>query len=193
MAERGYCPPTEQRRCTAKSTRTGERCRKYALRGGTVCATHGGSARQVKRVAAARVIRAKAEAQATSRLGLKAFEPIEDPVGKLMELGGQAFSLVNVLREHVAELEKVGTAPGRWGETVKPEIAAYLSAIREAERILKSIVSLNLSERLVRLDEARAEMVTRVIEKVLAEHGLHTEAIDVRASVARNLSLVAAG
>jgi len=34
--------------CKAKSKRSGIRCRKHAIKGGTVCATHGGSAPQVK-------------------------------------------------------------------------------------------------------------------------------------------------
>jgi hypothetical protein len=88
-------------------------------------------------------------------------------------------------------LERVGTEPGRLGEAVKPEIAAYLSAIREAERILSSLVRLNLAERLVKIDEARAEIVVTVIERVLASAGLDAQSLDVRASVARELTLVA--
>jgi hypothetical protein len=47
----------EQRRCTAYSSRTGERCRKWAVLGTEpgVCATHGASAPQVKRKARERV------------------------------------------------------------------------------------------------------------------------------------------
>ncbi len=41
--------------CTATSSRTGKRCRQRPIRGGTVCATHGGSAPQVQRKAAERL------------------------------------------------------------------------------------------------------------------------------------------
>lgn len=41
--------------CAATSKTTGERCRKYAIVGGTVCPSHGGSAPQVRRRAAMRV------------------------------------------------------------------------------------------------------------------------------------------
>ena len=44
-----------ERRCSAKSARTGNPCRKYAILGGTVCSTHGGQAPQVKRKAAERL------------------------------------------------------------------------------------------------------------------------------------------
>jgi hypothetical protein len=151
-----------------------------------VCGSHGGRAPQVKRAAAKRVV-----VQQVSRLGLVDAQPIEDPVTALMDLGGEAIALVGALKGHVADLERVGTAPGRWGEAVKPEIAAYLGAIREAERILTSIVRLNLTERLVRLDEARAQAVVTVIERVLAAAGLDPHAQDVRSSVAREIALVA--
>lgn len=45
----------ESRRCTATSHGTGERCRRSAIRGGTVCRTHGGAAPQVQRKAAQRL------------------------------------------------------------------------------------------------------------------------------------------
>ena len=49
----------DSRRCTAHLTDgSGERCRKAAICGGTVCATHGGSAPQVKRSARERLLEA---------------------------------------------------------------------------------------------------------------------------------------
>ena len=151
-----------------------------------MCGTHGGRARQVKRAAAERTIRDQ-----VSRLGLIEANPIDDPVAALMDLGGEAMALVSALKAHVADLERVGTEPGRWGEQLKPEITAYLGAIREAERIVTSIVRLNLAERLVRIDEERAQLVVAVIERVLMSAGLDPQSLDVRASVARELSVVA--
>jgi hypothetical protein len=49
----------DERRCTAHLTDgTGTRCRRAAISGGTVCATHGGSAPQVKRSARERLLEA---------------------------------------------------------------------------------------------------------------------------------------
>src|SRR5687768_7248161 len=42
------------RRCTAMKSTTGERCTHYAVRGGTVCKYHGGSAPQVQKAISAR-------------------------------------------------------------------------------------------------------------------------------------------
>jgi hypothetical protein len=174
------------RQCTAKSTRSGERCKKYAIRGASVCGSHGGRAPQVRRVAAERMVVAK-----VSKLGLLDAQAIDDPVSALMELGGEAVALVAALKAHVADLERVGTSQSRFGEQLKPEVTADLGAIREAERILTAIVRLNLAERLVRLDEARAELVVVVIERVLAVAGVDPQAVDIRASVAHELALVA--
>lgn len=44
-----------RRQCTAKNRR-GERCEKAPIKGGTVCKTHGGSAPQVRRKAALRLL-----------------------------------------------------------------------------------------------------------------------------------------
>lgn len=42
--------------CTAKSSRTGKRCAKASISGGSVCRTHGGGAPQVKAKARERLL-----------------------------------------------------------------------------------------------------------------------------------------
>ena len=42
-------------RCTAHSSRTGQPCKRNAIKGGTVCPSHGGGAPQVKAKAAERI------------------------------------------------------------------------------------------------------------------------------------------
>ena len=66
------------RQCIARSSRTGERCRKYAIHGATVCGSHGGRAPQVSRSAAKRVVLERA-----TKLGLSDGQPIDDPVTAL--------------------------------------------------------------------------------------------------------------
>ncbi len=45
-------------RCSAKSKQTGERCKQFAIRGGTVCRFHGGRAPQVAHKADLRILNA---------------------------------------------------------------------------------------------------------------------------------------
>lgn len=45
----------QRRPCSAKSARTGQPCKHWAIHGGAVCRTHGGAAPQVKRKAAERL------------------------------------------------------------------------------------------------------------------------------------------
>ncbi|MCK9628495.1 MAG: hypothetical protein M0R37_07885 [Bacteroidales bacterium] len=49
-------------RCTAHSSRTGAPCKHYAIKGGTVCRTHGGAAPQVKAKAEERIALAAQDA-----------------------------------------------------------------------------------------------------------------------------------
>lgn len=46
----------DDRRCTARSSQTGEPCKRYAIAGGTVCPSHGGSAPAVKEAARRRLL-----------------------------------------------------------------------------------------------------------------------------------------
>ena len=57
------------RRCAAHSSRTGKPCRKWAIRGGSVCATHGGSLKAVKHKAKER-LEAAADRMAKELLGI---------------------------------------------------------------------------------------------------------------------------
>lgn len=55
-------------RCTAKTKRTDDRCKNYAIRGGNVCRIHGGGAPQVRRKADERVARARVDQMVRSYL-----------------------------------------------------------------------------------------------------------------------------
>lgn len=58
LKQRGPMEPAtrDTRRCTAKSSRSGHPCQRWAIAGGTVCPTHGGQAPQVKAKALDRLL-----------------------------------------------------------------------------------------------------------------------------------------
>lgn len=141
---------------------------------------------------AATTVKVVAQEQGPLRgLGLAEGRVILDPIEALIELGGHALVLVDVLRQRVSELETVGTEPGRgYGESVKPEIVAYLNAIARAEKILTSLARLDLGARYIRLDEVRAQILCMVIERTLTAVGVDPQDADVRSHVHRELMLV---
>lgn len=106
-------PPTpaasgdlSDRRCTARSKRSGQRCRKLAVRGATVCATHGGSAPQVRAAAARRVARDDALAAASSELARLGGGWVDvDPLEGLMRLYQEAEWNVAVYRAALTDLD----------------------------------------------------------------------------------------
>ncbi len=81
----------DARRCTAKSVRSGQRCKKAAILGGVVCQTHGGGAPQVKKAARERLndlidpaineLGRRVEDQDNPALALRAAQGILDRAG----------------------------------------------------------------------------------------------------------------
>ena len=79
--------------CKAQSSRTGKRCGKVAILGGTVCRFHGGAAPQVKAAAAQRVRDMLAEAidpnrilREEGRIGLSNVQDLFDDKGNVKPL-----------------------------------------------------------------------------------------------------------
>lgn len=89
-------------RCTAHNSR-GQRCGKPRVKGATVCATHGGSAPQVRRAAEVRAAKLDAHAKAermVARAGVDA-----DPIEHLLDSLHRAAALVEVWGQMVADLD----------------------------------------------------------------------------------------
>lgn len=177
----------DDRRCAAMSKRSGERCKRAAIRGGRVCATHGGSSRQAKAAAARRL----AESKAAESLAAMGVTPLGDPLEAFRELAAEALALKDFFAATVAELRGQLTNVDRQGrEDVKAKVAAYERAMDRAGRLLGEYVRLGIEDRLAALDERRAVVVERVIVAVLAAVGV---ALDdrVRGIVHRELTAAA--
>lgn len=91
-------------RCTAKSSRTGKRCKKSAVTGATVCRSHGAGAPQVRAAAKVRAAEMEARAEAermVARAGVDA-----DPIEHLLESLHRAAALVEVWGQMVALIDE---------------------------------------------------------------------------------------
>ena len=179
----GALPP-DDRRCTARSKQSGERCKRYATPGAPVCVIHGSRAPQVQRKAAERLAEQAARKTLAS---LDETSPVVDPFAALEDVAGQAVALVDVLKGQVAELKEIRYrgGPGSGTEQLRAELAVYLSALGRAESILGRIVSLDLDARRLRLQEAQAGLVVAAFARVLAHRDLGLDAEHQR--IARRL------
>lgn len=93
----------DSRRCTAKSKQSGQRCKRAAIVGGTVCKMHGGGTKAAKAKAAARSAQIKAEEKA-QRMVAQAGVDV-DPIEHLIDSLHRASALVEVWGAMVAELD----------------------------------------------------------------------------------------
>lgn len=132
----------ESRRCTARSKRSGERCKRAAIVGGTVCNIHGGKAQQVAKAAERNAKRQAVEREASRMAALDGVEV--DPIDHLLDSLHRASQLVKVWTQMVAELddlaaEENANAPTRGGlsyEEDTDEKSPYELHVRSQDRLL---------------------------------------------------------
>lgn len=148
-------------RCKAKARRSGEQCAKHAVRGATVCRSHGAGAIQVRRRAAARV----AEQQAMEALDRQGVQPIGNPLEALQALAGEILATKDWLARRVEVLEELRYR-GMAGEQVRGELLAYEKALDRSIRVLESIAKLDIDTRLAKIDEAQSREYAEMIFKL---------------------------
>ena len=143
--------------CIATSRRSGQRCKRPALVGATVCSKHGGSAPQVKAAAARRVEAMKATA-ALARIGAR----VEgDPIVLLLDVIAYQAGLVAYWRGRV---EQIAEGDLTWGTTYVLLDEAQAKLVRYCAEALKA----GMAERQVRLAEQQGALMDVLLRGVLA-------------------------
>lgn len=173
-----YPPVHADRRCAATAKSTGKPCGRWAIPGGTVCATHGGNARQVRDAANARVLTRTiaADAQATvAHLGL---EPIGDPLDQLNLLTQESRAMLTALGAQVNALSDLETFDAKNTPQVRVVVGLYERAMDRTHRLLDSLVKHGYTERQIQLQESEAMLVAGVIRRTLAGLGLTQDQLD---------------
>lgn len=155
------------RRCAATSKRTGSRCKRSPVVGGTVCTIHGGAAPQVK-AAAERRARARAlEADAHAVLAFEAVKPIGDPVLELAELAAEVRATVRALGQRVNALQDPRYVSPLGTEQTRAELTLLGQYQDRLARMLTALGQFDLDERRVRLTEAQVAGVAHVMDRLL--------------------------
>lgn len=148
--------PLGDRQCTARSKRTGERCRCAAMLGQRVCYHHGGATPRALAAAQRRL----ALAEVTKVLG----NPVSiGPVDALLEALRLAAGDVVALRNQLAESDVLmQTAMGR---VVDPRVLLYLQQVDRLAKLAKLAIDAGID--LVQLTEQQASMMASVFARAV--------------------------
>lgn len=156
-------PGDEIPQCTARSSRSGERCRNRPVRGATVCSTHGGSAPQVKAAAERRQAEQQASAEVRRLLHDVDADPITDPVLALQRLAGRLEAALDHLGDKVNQLQQLeADTSGR----ARVEAQMWLHVARELRQALEAMARLGIEDRVTAVLEAQGEQVFELIQAV---------------------------
>jgi hypothetical protein len=187
-------PPKDRRRldkkrCTAHSSRTGEPCKMWAIRGGKVCHKHGGKAPRVKAAAATRVV----EQDIAQTLGRLNVTPVHDPLTALADLAGEITAWKELAADRVAKLKDLAARNFLSGtDEVHAEIQVYERALDRCIHVLATIARLNIDERLVKISEQQAAIVKEALMGAQADAGVARDVQrETAVHLARRLRVVA--
>lgn len=183
------------RRCSATVKATGEQCKAWAVRGASVCNKHGASAPQVKAAAQRRLAEGQAR-KLTEHFGLVVdVAPAEALRSELSRAAGMVCWLTLQCDELAAkgelvwgtERRVVKTNPGQGAQSSVPQVEVtwssrphpYLAMLERERRHLAHVAvemeKLGLEARQVRVIEAQALQLARVIKAILGDLGLTPE------------------
>jgi L-2-hydroxyglutarate oxidase LhgO len=186
----------DTRRCTATSKRSGKRCKQAAIKGGTVCSTHGGKAPQVVAVARRRLEVIHAGEQ-LRQLGIAVeTTPIEALEAMLFEAAGN----VAVLRQLVGQLPLGEATPANPDHEIAAVAGIYAGTVHESgmptgralphvlvvmynqerdrlAKLAEATAKLGLDERRQQLAEAQVERLLTAVQGAMGDVGLDTDTV----------------
>lgn len=165
------------RQCTAIK-RSGDRCKRSAIKGGTVCSTHGGKAPQVLAAAQRRLDRGTALQWAQGQLseaGTPDLDPLEHIEAALSTAAGEV-ALFRLARQWVVDQGGSLLGKDRHGQQV---IHPYQTELAQAEtrwaRVAKYALDAGVAQKRVEIKQAEALIYAEALRGTLAALGLSPE------------------
>jgi hypothetical protein len=146
-------------RCRA-TARTGEPCKRFAIAGGTVCPSHGGSAPQVKAAARKREIVAQAQAVVAQYQ----HEPLAQPDLELLAVASEFVALKTELGRRSAELSTLTATDRHGAEQISAILGAYQQSLVQVADVLVKINRLGLEDRRVQVIEADYRKLVQAVQ-----------------------------
>lgn len=186
---------TEKPQCTATSQRSGKRCEKTPMKGQTICASHGGKAKQ--NLAAAERRQQEQEARkAVVTYGLsQEIEPHKALLEELYRTRGHVCWLEQWIQDS-NDIDLHQTVGG--GEFSQPRqvpsvwLELYQSERKHYAQLAIACIRAGIEERRIKLAEDQGALLARVINGILVDLGV-ADNPDAPKIVRKHLQLVAGG
>lgn len=174
-------PRPDDKRCTALSRNTGERCGQWAMKGQSKCRYHGGKSPNALRKVKERQVEKKilTELERTKLTG-KATQGSTDPLGELQKLTAELVHMKDQLTQRVNDLgDKLAhVSDFNDSETVKVEIDIYLKVIDKLTKTLDIALKHDIEGKKLSLETAKAELVAAALYRTLSGIGATREQIE---------------
>lgn len=162
-------PFDERYRCTAKSKRSGQRCRSRAVPGSNVCKIHGGGSPQARWAAARRLEEQRIATEIGQLVTELELDP-RSPEEAILDAVARMDAAMRVLGARAAD---AGMDPE------SPWMRAYMAAVRDTHALAAKVADLRLDERRVLVHEAQADLLVAFVRDVLADLGFDIHDPDV--------------
>lgn len=182
------------RQCTATSKRSGERCKKWAIKGAKTCLAHGSGSKKARAAAARRVEEAKAALEAEKAVELLGIQRDISPSEALLEEVRWTAGHVDWLRDRVKELERQQLVWGKTkeksgvldadgypaSEVTEASVPSVWYSLYERERahlvaVCTAALRAGVEERRVRVAEAQGAKIALAIRAILDDLHLSPE------------------
>ena len=164
--------------CNA-TARSGQQCGRPAMKGGHVCASHGGKSPRAMAAASRRIHEAKAAeevgAVADAVLAYRATKPTENPLDGLARLASEVTAFKDALAARVNALSQIRYEDAKMSEQLRSEVALYERALDRTARLLETMVKLDFEKRMLALNEAQLDLMADAIRIILDGLDLTTE------------------
>lgn len=155
--------PRQTIKCKARRA-SGKECHNWAMAGQLVCKNHGGNTPQAKAKAQERIVMSLAQ-DAVKRLNI---EPVGDPLTALSLVAGELTALKDFLRDKVEQMGDEIESTDSTAE-LRGAFTAYQTALRDVVATLATIARLKIDDRLVVVEQQKADMIAAAIVATLAE------------------------
>lgn len=167
----------ERRQCTARSKRSGERCKRRPIRGGNVCSMHGGKIPAVVARAQQRLALREASEYVQQEAGVRGPLSLSEVYDELLNTARITVQWRDLLERMLTEMQGEWryTALGAGTEQLRSEVALFERAMTRSAKVLELIARLDIDARAAAISARQGEMVATAIRRAIQAGDLTPE------------------